>query len=232
MSSAATPKLLSACGPAAGAQLATRTISVTGSGQISLAPDVAYIYVGVHTEAAEASQAVTTNNANTQKVIDALKGFGVAAEDIRTTNFAIWPYTQVDPQTGQQTGTTYAVDNTVYVSVRDLAKLGDLLDVVVKAGANNIQSIQFDKSDKTEALSQARIAAIENAKKQAEELATAAGVKLGAVQNISYYDSTPYPYYDAYGKGGGGGDGIAMAVPIQPGQLQLTVSVTITYELK
>jgi uncharacterized protein YggE len=225
---------LSACGPAgsAGYPAPAPSMSVTGNAQIGLTPDVAYIYIGVHTEAPEASQAVSANNTNTQKVIDALKNFGVSADDIRTTNFAIWPYNQVDPQTGLPLGTTYAVDNTVYITVRDISKLGGLLDSVVSAGATNIQSIQFDKSDKTADISLGRKAAVENAKKQAEELASAAGVKLGKIISISYYDSTPYPAYDTYSGKGGGGSAEMSSVPIQPGQLQLTVSVSITYELK
>jgi hypothetical protein len=220
--------VLSACGPAA-AQPVTRSLNVTGMGQIYLTPDIAYIYIGVHTDAASASEAVTQNTASTQKVVDALKKFGVAPEDIRTTNFSIWPSPQYDPD-GKQIGTTYMVDNTVYVTVRDISKMGDLLDGVVKAGANSINSIQFDVADKTQALSDARKAAVENAKKQAQELADAAGVSLGAVQNISYYDSVPSPYYDSYGKGGMSLE--AASVPVSPGQLVLSVTVTITYELK
>ena len=225
--------LVSACGPTTVNQAApapVRSVSVSGAGSANLVPDIAYIYLGVHTEKLSASEAMSENNAQTQKMIDALKNFGIAAKDIRTTNFSIWPMDKYDPMTGTPTGEkTYVVDNTVYVTVRDLDKLGDLLDTVVAAGANTVNSIQFDVADKEEALKTARAEAVKNAAAQAQELADAAGVKLGDVQTISYYDSVPYPVYD--GKGGGGG-AMEAAVPIQPGQLTYTVTVTITYDLK
>ena len=125
------------------------------------------------------------------------------------------------------------MDNTVYVTVRALDKLGALLDTVVKAGANNINSIQFDVADKTAALKEARDAAVQDAKTQAQELAAAAGVRLGEITSISFYDSAPSPVMDTYGKGGGGGMVEAAAsVPIQPGQMTLTVTVSMTYEIK
>jgi len=225
--------LVSACGPTTINQAAPapiRSVSVSGAGSANLVPDIAYIYLGVHTEKPSASEAMDENNAQTQKMIDALKKFGIAAKDIRTTNFSIWPMDKYDPMTGTPTGEkTYVVDNTVYVTIRDLDKLGELLDTVVAAGANTVNSIQFDVADKEEALKTARAEAVKNASAQAQELADAAGVKLGDVQTISYYDSVPYPIYD--GKGGGGA-AMEAAVPIQPGQLTYTVTVTITYDLK
>ena len=228
---AALALLLSACGPTTINQEApptVRTLSVTGSGQAYLVPDIAYIYLGVHTEMPTASEAVAENNAQTEKVIAALKKIGVDANDIRTTNFSIWPSQNYGPD-GMPLDMKYMVDNTVFVTVRDLAKLGDLLDSVISAGANTVNSIQFDVANKDEALKQARADAVKNAAKQAQELADAAGVKLGDIQSIGFYDSQPYPVFD--GKGGGAAVEAA-AVPIQPGQLTFTVTVNVTYELK
>lgn len=222
---------LAACGPSTVTiqpQPAQRTLTVTGTGMVSLTPDVAYIYIGVHTENASAAEAMAENNTKAQSVAIAIKGFGVEAKDIRTTNFSIWPSDQYDDK-GNKTGTIYMVDNTIYIAVRDLTKLGGLLDASVRAGANTINSIQFDVADKTEALSQARKAAVENAQQQAQELVDASGVTLGDVQIISYYDNTPLLAAD-YGKGGGGA--MAASVPVSPGQYQLTTTVTIVYELK
>ena len=230
-----TALLLSACGSAI-APAATqpqRTLTVNGAGQVNLTPDIAYIYIGVHTEMPSASEAMQDNNAQTQKVIDALKTLGVDEKDIRTTNFSIWPFDKYDPATGAPSGEKYySVDNTVYVTIRDLAKLGDLLDGVIVAGANTVNSIQFDVADKTAAMKEARAAAVEDAKVQAQELANAAGVTLGQITSISFYDATPYPVFDGYGRGGGGGDAVQAAVPIQPGQLTLTVTVSMAYEIK
>lgn len=224
--------ILSACSPVftVQPQPPIRSMNVTGTGQVFLKPDIAYIYIGVHTEGISVAEVVAQNTTATQKVTDALLEFGVAKEDIRTTNFSIWPQTKYD-EMGQPTGTsTYTVDNTVYVTVRDLAKLGELLDTTIQAGANSINSIQFDVADKTQALTDARKAAVENAQKLALELAGVSGVKLGEIQSVNFYDSLPMPYMDAYGKGGGGA--MEAAVPVQPGQLTLTVTVNLTYELK
>ena len=226
---------LSTCAPsgiAANPAAPQRTLNVNGAGQVSLTPDIAYIYVGVHTENASASDAMTENNSRTQVMIDALKKAGIDEKDIRTTNFSIWQQDKYDPLTGQPSGVkVYSVDNTVYVTVRKLDSLGSLLDTLVKAGANNINSIQFDVADKTAAIKQARDAAVQDAKTQAQELAAVAGVTLGEITSVSFYEATPSPVMDGFGKGGGGG-AEAAAVPIQPGQMTLTVTVSMTYEIK
>ena len=164
-------------------------------------------------------------------MIDALTAFGIDAKDIRTTSFSIWPFDKYDPVTGVSTGEKYyAVDNTVYVTVRDLDKLGSLLDTVIGAGANTVNSIQFDVADKDAALKQARADAVADAKAKAEELAQAAGLSVGEIRSISFTDSQYYPVYE--GRGGGGGAAESAAVPINPGQLTFTVTVSVTYELK
>ena len=222
--------LLSACGPTAG-NTNVRTLNVSGTGQANLAPDIAYIYVGVHTEHPTAAAAVTENNTQTQTVIQAIKDFGIDEKDIRTTNFSIYPQEKYDPQTGTPTGDkTYVVDNTVYVTVRKLDQLGGLLDTVVGAGANTVNSVQFDVADKAEALKQARADAVKDAEAQAKSLAEAAGLSLGEIQSIGFFDNSQ-PIFD--GKGGGGAVAAdAASVPIQPGQLTFTVTVNISYALK
>ena len=222
--------LLSACAPAA-SSADVRTLSVSGSGQAFLAPDIAYIYIGIHTEKLTAAEAVAENNSQTEKLIQAIRDFGIDAKDIRTTNFSIWPMDKFDPGSGQPTGEkTYAVDNTVFVTIRKLDTLGDLLDTAVQAGANTVNSVQFDVANKDEALKQARVDAMKNAEAQAKELADAAGLSLGEVQSISFVDNQ-YPVFD--GKGGGGGLAAeAAAVPIQPGQLTFTVTVNVSYAIK
>ncbi len=221
---------LTACGPSTitvQPQPPQRTITVTGTGLVTLTPDIAYIYIGVQSQDASASVATTDNNTRAQAVIDAIQAAGVADKDIQTTNFSIYPQQQYDDK-GNVTGILYMVENTVYVTVRDLTKLGDLLDTSVRAGANSINSISLDLADKTAALSQARSAAVAEARKQADELTGATGVSLGDVQTISYYDSTP-PIAIQYSRAAmGGGD----SVPVQAGSMQITTTVTIVYGIK
>jgi uncharacterized protein YggE len=223
--------VMSACAPAAGQNV--RTLSVSGSGEALLAPDIAYIYIGVHTENPAAAEAVAENTTRTEELMQALRDFGIDPKDLRTTNFSIYPMDRFDPSTGMPSGEkVYAVDNTVYVTVRDLAKLGDLLDTAVQAGANNINSVQFDVAEKDEALKQARAEAVKDAESQAQSLAQAAGLSLGEIQSISFFDAQPYPLFDGKGGGGMAADAAAASVPIQPGQLTFTVSVSVTYALK
>ncbi len=227
--------ILSACGPAtiiANPLPPQRTLIVNGTGTVTLTPDIAYINIGVHTESPTASEAASANNVQTQQVVAGLKNAGVDAKDIRTMNFSIYPNTQYDPQTNQKLGTTYVVDNTVFVTVRKLDSLGDLLDAAVKSGANNVNSIQFDVADKDPATKQARDEAVKDAKAQAQELATSAGVTLGTLQTVSFTNNVPLPMMESFGKGGGGGAAPAIAVPINPGTMTLTVNVTMTYEIR
>ena len=223
--------ILSACGPAAASQ--PRTLNVSGNGSVSLTPDIAYIYIGIHTDDADLATAVSRNNTQTQALVDALKGAGIDLKDIQTSNFSVYTNSNqsFDKATGQTTGngTSYSVDNTVYVTLRDLTKLGSLLNTAVASGANNINSISFDVADKTAAMTQARQKAMTNASNLAAELAKTAGVKLGSIQSISYSDNSPIPYY---GMGGGGASAPNASVPIQPGQTQISVSVSVTYDLK
>jgi hypothetical protein len=208
----------------------TRTLTVTGTGKAALTPDMAYVTIGVQTENASISEAMATNKTQTQKVIDVIKAQGVDAKDIQTTNFNVYPMQKTGPN-GETTGTTYQVSNSVYVTVRDLNKLGGLLDAVVQNGANTISGIQFDVSDKTTALSSARKDAVKNASDLATELAGAAGVKLGQIVSITVSsNSSPIPMYSAYGMGGG--MAASADVPVSAGQMILSEDVTIVYELQ
>jgi len=210
----------------------TRTISVNGTGKVYLTPDIAYVTIGVHTENKDAAQAVAQNNTQSAAVKDALVKIGVDAKDIQTTNFSIYPQQQYD-QTGKPTGAiNYVVDNQIYVTVRDITKIGDLLDSVVKAGANNIYGISFDVADRAKALSDARKLAVADAQLQAQELAQAAGVAVGDVQTISTSSSpTPVPVYEK-AMGGGAAVAAAPSVPVSAGQMTLEVDVYMVFAIK
>lgn len=209
-----------------------RTMSVTGSGQVFLVPDVAYIYIGVHSQSENVTTALNQNNEQAKAVSDALKKLDVEEKDIQTTSFNIYPQQQYEQMTGKVTGTIYMVDNTVYVTVRDLKKLGEILDAVVRSGANSINGITFDVVDKETALSKARELAIDNARKQAEELAKASDVTLGDVQYISTSQVSTPMAKEMYAVGGGGSGMASAQTPVSAGQLVLSVDVSITYQIK
>lgn len=226
--------VLSACAPAqvTPASETPRTLSVSGSARVTAAPDLAYVSVGVHTENAEAAQAVADNNQQAQAIADALKALGVEEKDIQTMGFNIYPQDEWGPE-GERTGTRYLVDNTVYVTVRDVERIGEILQTVVEAGANYIYGIQFDIADKTTLIAEARKQAVDNARAQAEELAVAAGVTLGDLQSISYYNN--YPVFDSRsvsGYGGGGAAEVAASVPVSPGEITITADVSVSYLIR
>ena len=224
-----TAALLSACGTASTTGLQPRLLSVNGRAEIKITPDLAYISIGVHTEDTTAKEAVAMNNSQAQAVIAALKEQGIAAEDIQTTNFSIYPYEKWGPE-GQSLGTYYSVDNTVYVTLRDVEALGSVLDEAIAAGATNVSGISFDVEDKDALIAEGRTLAVADARTQAESLAEAAGITLGEVYSLSYYNSWPTPYY--YDTKGYGGAAMEAAVPISPGQLTLTVDVSISFEIE
>jgi uncharacterized protein YggE len=205
-----------------------RTLSATGTGEVYITPDIAYINIGVHTEASDVTSALSQNSQQAQSISDTLTGLGVDVKDIQTSNFNVYPINNYGTD-GQITNRSYGVDNTVYITVRDLSKLGDLLDAVVKSGANTINGITFDVQDRSAAEEQARDLAIQAAKDQAASIAKAAGVTLGDLQTISVNASgTSSVVYDKYNAAYGGGAN----VPVSAGQLLISIDANLTYALK
>ena len=201
-------------------------MSVNGTGRIFLTPDIGYIAIGVHSENEDAAEAVADNNAQSQQVAVALDGYNIKPEDIQTQNFSIYPQQQYNVD-GKPTGTTYIVDNTVFVTIRDLDQIGEILNAVIDAGANSINNIQFDIADKDTAVTEARQAAIDNAESQAVALAEAAGVTLGEIKNInSFSPGYPVPFMDGRG---GGMMAVESSVPVSPGQMTITAEVNVVY---
>ena len=205
-----------------------RTLSSSGTGEIYLVPDVAYVYVGVRADADDVSTALSNNNVQANAVAQAVKDLGVEAKDIQTTSFNVYPMQDYGPD-GTVSRKYFVVENTVYITVRDLAKLGTLLDAVVRSGANTINGITFDVQDKEAAMAQARDMAIADAIAEAESIAKASGVKLGELQNVNVYtNNIATPMYDAKG----GQMSAGMNVPVSAGQLVISASASMTYEIK
>ncbi len=184
----------------------------------------------MHTESDSVANSLTDNTRQAQAVSDALKELGVDPQDIQTSAFNVYPLVQYD-KNSNPTGTKYVVDNTVTITVRDLSKLGQILDTTIRSGANNISGISFDVKDKPAAVAEARKLAIEDARKTAQDLASAAGVELGDLDTLSVYSSgSTLPIYE--GKGGGASMSVAASVPVSSGQLVIIMDATLVYEIK
>lgn len=207
-----------------------RTISVTGIGEVKAKPDMAVITSGVVTEAPTARDALAKNNSAMTAVIDALKKAGIAELDIQTSNFSVSP--QYPPyQPNQKTApriSGYQVSNQVTVRVKNLAKLGSILDTLVQVGANQINGIAFDFDQPQARQNEARKLAVADARAKAELYAASARVGVGRVMHISetMVFNGPQPMYAM--------DKVAAesAVPIAAGQQTLSANVSIVYEIQ
>lgn len=208
----------------------TRQISVTGNGQVLVVPDMATINIGVSSKAASLADAIRQNNAQAQAIKEVLVDMKVDEEDIQTSNFSVYPQSNYDDN-GNIISTYFVVENTVYVTVRELSSLGDILDAVAESGANTIYAISFNLQDKTVAQKQARELAVKYAIVQAEQVAAAAGVELGEVLSINVQSSgTPVV---VMGKGGGGYESMGTApVPVSAGRMTITSNVDIVFAIK
>ncbi len=166
------------------------TIEVNGTGISFLAPDMATVRVGVTREARTAREALDKANTAMGRVIKSLTDSGIAKKDLRTENFSIRPryrssklYSSGENITPSIIG--YTVSNTLNITIRDLKRLGTILDTVVSLGVNTGGNIRFSNSDPSAALNQARTRALHNALAKAKTLTRAAGVQLGKILSIT-----------------------------------------------
>ncbi|MFC6490914.1 SIMPL domain-containing protein, partial [Nitratireductor sp. GCM10026969] len=154
-------------------------IMVTGEGEARISPDMAIIALAVQREGETAREAMDENNAAMAAVIAALKEEGIEARDLQTSGLSIDPqYVYPNNNNGEEKPriTGYRVTNALTVRVRDLENVGEILDRSVSLGVNQGGNITFTNDDPSEALSQARTRAVEDAVAKARTLAEAAGV--------------------------------------------------------
>jgi hypothetical protein len=205
-----------------------RTISLTGHGEVRVAPDMASVTIGVASQADTAQEALAANTAAMNAVMNALKAAGIAARDIQTSNFSVQPrYDYDNAQPPRLAG--YDVSNTVNVTVRDLASLGGLLDRMVQAGSNQIHGIAFEVSKPELAQDNARNSAVADAKRKAALYAQALSVQLGDVLSVSeQVPGPPIPVLRQPMRA----EAVAADVPVSPGEQKLSVDVTIVWEIK
>lgn len=206
---------------------AQRHVTVSGEGQLLARPDIARISSGVVSEAESAKEALSANSAVMDGLLAGLKAAGIASEDIKTTSFDVAPRYQHNRDGSVPRMEGYRVSNDVTVIVRDLARLGPLLDQLVKLGANRIGGLSFD-IDKIEALqNEARKKAVANARQRAELYATAAGARIGKVLVISEDVPQIVPRGPMMARAAA-----AESVPIAEGSQEITARITVTYALE
>ena len=207
--------------PAGAATTSTRRITVVGTGQVKGTPDVADLSIGVTARGQSAAEALSTANDRAAKVIGVLKDAGVADEDVQTSGLSIQPVFD------DETITAYEVSNSVDARLRDMARVGEVLDAAARVAGNEVRlhGISVAIDDDSELLATARERAVKRARAQAEQLAAAAGVDLGDVVSIDE-GSVAIPYAAR-----GVAEDVAASVPIEPGSQTLSLSATVVYEI-
>lgn len=212
------------------------TITVSGTGEIYAKPDLALTTFSVITEAKTVAGAMSKNTEKMNAVIDSVKGQGVEDKDLKTTAFNIYPRYEwrekeacIPPcPQGQRVLVGYEVQQSLQVKIRDMEKIGELLQGATDAGANQIGDLQFTIDKQDELKGQAREQAIEEAKAKAKEIASQLGINLVRITNFS--ESGVIPYYYALEKAIGLG-GAEEAPQIETGENKITVTVSLTYEI-
>jgi uncharacterized protein YggE len=203
-------------------------LSVSAQAEASRVPDVATLSTGVVTQAADANAALRANAAQMAKVVATIKGAGIAEKDIQTSGINVSPqYRYAENQPPTITG--YQAGNTVNIKVRDIGKLGEVLDALVASGANQVNGPSFEIDEPEAVYDEARRAALEKAKARAEMYAKSLGMKVRRIVSISEgagFQPPPRPMMMK-----------AMAAdamessPVSPGETTLTANLDVVFDL-
>jgi hypothetical protein len=207
-----------------------RWVEVTGEGAVSAAPDFARVTLGVTTGGKDAGEAMAANAKSASALVTLIKAEGVAPADIRTSAVSISPvFAQPSPgHPAEPAITGYSVSNDVTVIVRDIPRLGALLDKAVAAGANAIYGIAYGENDPGALLDKARPLAVADARRKADIYARAGGAQIGRLMELTEETGAQPPVgfaARAFAQGG------APATPIEAGEDKLRVTVTARFEL-
>lgn len=204
------------------------TLTATGEGSIFAVPDIAVVTIGVVSNGRTAQAALAANSSDMGAVIATIKAAGVEDKDVGTSGFSVSPiYPPEREQNADQPAKIigYRVANDVRVTIRDFAKAGAVLDKVIGAGANQVNGISFELSDRVGPTDRALKAAVAEATRKATLMADAANLKLVRLINLTTEESRPIPHGlapMAFAKA---------AVPIMAGQQEITADVTAVFEI-
>ncbi|GIW66955.1 MAG: SIMPL domain-containing protein [Candidatus Parcubacteria bacterium] len=207
-----------------------RILVIIGEGKETVVPNVAKINIGVITEGDSLESLPEENLSKMNKIINFLKEQEIDDKDIKTENYSITPKYDYSISPSRIIG--YTINQNLSVKVRDLNKIGNILNGVVQQGANNVYGPYFTVDEPEVYLAKAREKAILNAKQKAEIIAKTAGLKLGKIININEY-SIPQTIYSYSNGFGGFVDSELEKVPqIKPGSQEIETKITITFEIK
>ena len=203
-------------------------LSVSASADAKRVPDVATISTGVVTQAADANAAMRANAVQMDKVMGAIRAAGITERDIQTSGISLNPnYKYAENQPPTIVG--YQASNTVNVKVRDLSKLGKVLDTFVAQGANQVNGPNFEVDKPDEAYDEARIAALKKAQARAQTYADALGLKVRRIVSISEGGASfPQPIMMVREMAA---DAMQKQTAVAPGESTLSVNIDVVFEL-
>jgi len=207
-------------------------IWVSGRGEVTAAPDIAILQLGISAQRASVAEAQSEAATAMDNVMTSLSQSGVASKDIQTQQFSIQQITQWDQDKQEQIVIGYRVDNMVVAKIREIEKTGSIIDVVAVAGGDytRIDSISFSIDDPSNYRKEARDKAMADAGAKAEQLANLSGVKLGKPTYIT--ESIYYPVYPTPIRAEGAMPAPAAPVtPISPGEMKISLDVQVAYAI-
>lgn len=221
--------ILLSCALANAAEPSGSFLTVSGNAEVQAVPDQAVINLGFIAQAPDARQAQEQVNKQMQGVIDALKNAGLPAEKIQTSQLALHPVYEDRKRdaSAEPRIVGYRAANSVRATIDDLSKVGASIDAAIAAGANQVNSLEFQLKNDADARKQALQRAASEAMQKARVLAEATGVILGDPADISESGVSVNPprpmMYQARA--------MAAATPVEPGQVTVNAAVQIRYRV-
>jgi len=216
---------------AAEAPSAGTLLQVSAQGEVHRVPDVAQVGVGVVTEAADAKAALAANATQMERVIAAVRKAGIADKDVQTTGVSLQPqYQYVENQPLKLSG--YQANNRVSVKVRDVSKVGDVLDAFVAQGANQIDGPSFTLDDPDSALDEARRVALAKARARAAMYAKSLGLKIGRIVSIDETGAGFQPPQPMMMMAKAGMAQDSAQTPVMPGEQSHGITLNVVFELE
>ena len=209
--------------------LTAEGITAQGHGEVKVKPDIALLTLTVTTQSANQADAVQQNAARTTSLLAALRGAKIAEKDIQTQSYTVQPQYDYRPSPPVLTG--YQVQNSVQATVRDLTKVGFVIDKATAGGASEVGGVSFDLSDRAAAQSQALSLAVTSAKRKAGVMADAAGVSLGRLLTLTEGGDAPAvrPLYAMRAMASPAA--AAPETPIADQQITVTADATLVYAM-
>ncbi|MDI3280547.1 MAG: SIMPL domain-containing protein [Bacillota bacterium] len=213
-------------------EAAERGIFVTGEATVEVPPDRASVVLGVEADGKTAEEAQAKNAEAMQRVQTALRRLGIAEEQMRTSGFVLHPLRRWEKEGQTERLVGYRTSSRLTVTVAELDRLGSVLDAAVKAGATNVEGVDFYLSEAAARRDEALSKAVEDARHKAEVLSRAAGVHLRGVRAISdasFDVIQPLRYLAAAQEAGGAG---GVETPLFPGTVRIKARVQMTFALE